>query len=677
MLTVALLAFATPSQSPAPLWSHASLGDRIGVTDFVAVEVQGRMELIVGGSRSSSSNDYWHVLRYESAMGGWQNRHLSPLYEHDVLRLAAGPLRSLGEVTLAVLRDDGVVELHDARTRIFHGSFPTAVVSPRTLALGDLDGDGLAEVVVLGSQAVAVHAADGTLLATAPGSGYDAIVAQLDGDPAMELAVASGQIYEGIALAHQWTLPITDGRRLEAGDLDGDGDADLIVQPYDAPTVAVDVAQQSILWTVVRNTQDALRLTDLDLDGRPEVLIADAQHGDVACYTGRTGSLLWEIPYPESGVSDLIVFDADGDGDLEIVFGVGHGSSGPDFLCVADWQTQSIVWQSPGDVAPYLGPGFGQVDGDPGQEIVLVAPATGGGNDGGRILVFDASTGLLEAASAPLGTGGASFYPRSMCLNDLDNDGSLEVILAGDTAGNGRIEVHDVIGTAFTKSWSRPDPPLGNITFHSVTAGDPDRDGQPEIVAGAGRFGAAYTQVYVYDWLTGTEEWRSLHMSGGLDRVGSVTLGDSDGDGDEEILARVEEGDAYVFDGASKLLEAVAFGPFTSLVSAHAGGSAYLLLGGHDGGLSIRRWNGLQYAQVLRRSIAGGPLRALVQGPPGTLWVDANGRVSLLDVAAGVLRWQSGDRGALTSAATLTPLPTDPRFVFAAGTTGAMLYRAR
>lgn len=677
MLIIALLAIAASTQAPAPLWSHASLGDRIGATDFVAVEVQGRMELIVGGSRSSYSNDYWHVLRYESAMGGWRSRHVSPLYEHDILRLAAGPLRSIGEVTLAVLRDDGVVELHDARTRIFHSLFQTSVVSPRTLALGDLDGDGLAEVVVLGSQAVAVHAADGTLLATAPGSGYDAVVAQLDGDPAMELAVASGQVYEGLALAHQWTLPITNGRRLEAGDLDGDGDADLIVQPFDTPTVAVDVEQQVILWTAVRYTQDALRLTDLNLDGRPEVLIADAQHGDVACYAGRTGALLWEMPYPQSGVTDLIVFDADGNGDLEIVFGVGHGSSGPDFLCVAEWQTQSIVWQSPGDVAPYLGPGFGQVDGDPGHEIVLVAPATDSGNAGSRMLLFDAGTGLLEAVSAPLGIGGASFYARSMCLYDLDNDGSLEVILAGENGDNGRIEVYDVVGTTFTKIWSRPDPPLGNIPFHCVTAGDPDRDGQPEIVAGAGRFSAAYSQVHVYDWLTGTEEWRSLHMSGGLDRVGSVTLGDSDGDGEEEILALVEEGDAYVFDGASKLLEAVVFGPFTALTTAQVGGNAYFLLGGQAGGLSIRQWNGQQYSQVLQRPITNGPLRALVLGPPGHLWVDADGRVSLLDVAAGTVRWQSGDRGALTSPATLTPLPTDPRFVFAAGTTGAMLYRAR
>ena len=229
---------------------------------------------------------------------------------------------------------------------------------------------------------------------------------------------------------------------------------------------------------------------------------------------------------------------------------------------------------------------------------------------------------------------------------DVDKDGRSEIILATDIDGDGAIGIYgidnsDVIYLKWINS-IRPD----DAAFYSVEAGDIDNDGDIEIIAGAGReYDSGGTYIYVYDYKTGEEEWRSLHMGNNWDKVVSIELEDMDKDGIKEIIGMVESGSVYIFDGESKQLEAVLLGEHTALKVIEWKNAPMILLGDTNGDISAYRYISGSYTEIKRQIFLPERIDGISLGPEGTnqFFLGSKGNLTVVNPSGTV--WQSSSYG--------------------------------
>lgn len=297
----------------------------------------------------------------------------------DVEGVAVAPL---GGVAAGDLDGDGLIELvsvnYDDQVYAFHPPTPT---TPAELlwvtqlppidtkvypALGDLDGDGAAEVFV-GPHALS---ADGTLLWSG----------------------ATGPTVEKML-----SFPV---------DVDGDGRLELVA------------------GNAVYDDDGSLLHSDAAIPGYTVVVQADA---DPAPEYVRTANTLFEVldddwtvlvslPTAETGGGPPVVADFDGDGVAEV--GVSF---------VTRFRTYeldgSLLWEAPmlDSSSVSLSASAFDFDGDGAFEVVFADEST--------LWVYDGATGTPELAWDAHGSGTSREYP---IVVDLDRDGSAEIVLASN-----------------------------------------------------------------------------------------------------------------------------------------------------------------------------------------------------------------------------------------------------
>jgi hypothetical protein len=288
-------------------------------------------------------------------------------------------------------------------------------------------------------------------------------------------------------------------------------------------------------------------LTDVDDDGIEDLLYADAQWGEIHCYDVVTVTQKWEIDNPEHGVTNLVVKDTDEDGDLEILWGAGHTSTGPDYLFVYCVPTRQAEWQSIDINGPFRAIDVGDVDSDGRQEIVVASSQSESGYSDGIILIYDAETHELEWQGEAGMFGQLAWTGlHDIKIGDVDDDGEVEMTVATDRLRDGAIHVINGITHEVEQSYFYDD----GCPMYSIVLTDVDNDGQTEIVAGCGQaYSSRPVYVYVIDGATGAVEWQSnnIEMFGSV--IYALEVGDIDDDGVGEIVAANNY--VFVFDGIS------------------------------------------------------------------------------------------------------------------------------
>jgi hypothetical protein len=267
-------------------------------------------------------------------------------------------------------------------------------------ALADLDGDGLAEVI-LGRQ---VFNHDGSVRwAGTAGVGYSlSFAADMDDDEALEV-VAGNTVYDtdGTVL---WTSGGFDGMGA-VGDFDDDGRAEVVTTGNGTVTLTDD--DGTVLWSVgvpQGGGGGPPTVADFDGDGAPEIGVAGAYAYSVI---EGDGSTRWSMPVQDysSSVTGSAVFDFEGDGAAEVVYG-----------------DEVTLW------------------------------------------VFDGATGAVELAVDGHASGTLYEYPL---IVDVDADGSSEIVLASNNYAFSGWNGITVIGDA-ASSWAASRP-VWNQFAYSIT----------------------------------------------------------------------------------------------------------------------------------------------------------------------------------------------------------------
>lgn len=305
----------------------------------------------------------------------------------------------------------------------------TAMTAP---AIGDIDHDGLVEIVVGGPNrnGLRVYENDGTLKwqVVVSGQAHPAI-ADIDNDGNPEI-IYGRRVYNADGTL-RWGFSIDDTIPLVV-DLDFDGDMEII-----SNGIAYDHTG-AVLWdSGYRGVFGAVG--NFDDDDFPEIAVRTSSS---ITLLEHTGALKWgPVPLPGGGVGGpLTVADVDGDGEPEI------GIAGARNYAVIETDG-SIKWTMPTRdfSSSQTGSSVFDFEGDGRAEVLY--------NDELKFRIYDGQTGAV-LFETPNSSGTLWEYP---VVADIDKDGHAEIVLAANNyafAGKTGIRVFEHVGDLWSPTRS-------------------------------------------------------------------------------------------------------------------------------------------------------------------------------------------------------------------------------
>jgi len=260
------------------------------------------------------------------------------------------------------------------------------------------------------------------------------------------------------------------------------------------------------------------------------------------------------------GSHNLFVADVDGDGTMDVITGgfmyhVNNGSrltvEAP--LKIWNWNSQNLTLEKShkwsGNIECVHA---GDVDGDGLVEIITAGSVRNSTGSYSSLRIWNWNGEELTLKASREGT-----YDGSICVSDLDKDGTPEIITVGRTYRGGwsgsQLAVWHLQGDTLTLQ-GEPQWFVANVTSaNSVCAYDLNNDDQIEIITGGYANGLKNSsgQLRIWHWngeelsLKANEEWQlvensyALNIAGGVQgntMVNNVKVGDVDGDGIPEIV---------------------------------------------------------------------------------------------------------------------------------------------
>ncbi|MBN4054457.1 VCBS repeat-containing protein [Nitrospira defluvii] len=295
-----------------------------------------------------NENDIPGVIFHTFSGGNWSGngvlRAISGKDGHDLWSVTNPIYRTnaSGAIAVADIDNDGIIEIlvgrngsgllafeHDGTFK--WESLETGVINWGGPAIADLEGDGTPEIVI----GDIVLNADGTLRWRGPaGASYRlSLVADINLDGRPEI-IADGKAYSGTGEL-LWQNPSINGRAFSAiGNFNSDPYPEIAVT-YNSNVYLLDHLG-SIIWGPVAfpgRGGGAPTVADMDGDGLPEIGVAGSSRYVVF---DTDGSILWQVIVQDfsSASTGSSVFDFDGDGSAEVVYGderflrVYHGEDG-------------------------------------------------------------------------------------------------------------------------------------------------------------------------------------------------------------------------------------------------------------------------------------------------------------------------------------------------------------
>jgi hypothetical protein len=557
---------SAPSSSASPVnllgvvreWRRGVLGTGIGDKGLYAVDLDGDGSTEIVASASSGGfgrNNFWYVLRFDGAeyaqvhVGGEGGGNV------HALRVADVDLDGNPEIVVA---QGSEIHVYDGATFAWRRSLDTGSNEIIGLRVVDVDSDGRLEYVFCTDYRLYVfEVLTGALEDSIVGFGGDDVaVGNVDDDADLEIVIADpsvGTVLNGVTRAVEWSYLGGFGSDLSVADLDGDGREEIVAAWRWDKIVIFDAELQSPRYELPTSHDiGALLLADADGDDQTEIVYGDGQWGRLWIHDGATGALEGSHGNPSHGVTEIAVADSDDDGELEILWGAGFSSSGPDYLYVVNAVDGSQEWVSQDVLGPFYAMDYGDVDNDGEPELLYGSESSDSGYGDGLFFVHDASTKALEYQSGePTGLDWTGLYRIGHA--NIDDDPQHEICITTSITYSALVICYD--GVTHAEQWRLQTS--SGLSFRAMKIGDVDADGELEIVTSTQRehTGAEGTFLYVFDAATGQQEWRSVDLGPGWTGLFHLRLAQLDDDDALEMVVGQGQGALWAFDGASKVLQ--------------------------------------------------------------------------------------------------------------------------
>ncbi len=483
-----------------------------------------------------------------------------------------------------------------------------------SLHSADLDGSGIDELIVpqQGKLTVFVDGdRDERVDDTSVKSGYGLASENLFGNSNEELVVADGSgnirimglVGSSLTTYQEWNggYPMNTGGGVTIS-MNGHDDP-WIVHGSDAGIVrAWEITSQTnhdLAWTSESGENDNLlnsleggsnygvAMGNLDDDDNLEVVVGSGS-GRIYVFDGSTYETEWVSSELDKIPIGIAIGDLDNDGNNDIAVTTGNpgepkddeGNGGEGFLYVFERSGTGFeeVFKS-SDIDAALGVTISELDGSTNPEIGIAT---------GYLEIIDATSGTTELHGAVKvwGYGGSSYSQEWTSGNlgqivggidsgDPDGDGDNELVVGtgGDSRdgsqANAEVRVYQRSGGSYTLDGSVMNP--ARYKAYGIEVGDLNGDGSEEIIVGTGEKGESKPRLIIYDGSSHSEEYSKDVDS---NSVWGIESGDFDSDGEPELIYGTSGGELFIYDGIEP-------GTFEAKTSALSGKT------GHYGGIAI------------------------------------------------------------------------------------------
>ena len=440
------------------------------------------------------------------------------------------PRGCLYDVTLADLDGDSHV---DALALDF--------ASSQLLVLGG-NGDGTfapAQALPLGggARAFSVGYLDERLMDGAPPAGADLDIAVANRDGAT-LDLFLGRA--GLTFSPPVKVASGDSpRSVAAGDLNGDGLAELVVANRNDDSISVlrglgDGRFASPLQLAAGRSPRELALADLTGDGVLDAAVANRISGDVSTFVGRRGLAGFLVPerYYPAGITPVgvVAADFDEDGrpdaatvnlrshDVRVRLNVGGGDLGDETIYPVGYQPSSIA---AADVD-----GNGHVD----MIVACMGSSAYAGSGGGASLVtlLGRGDGAFDTVTTSV-VAEIPFQPYWIRMGDLSGDGVLDAAVSGQKGelalfrGRGDGTFDSQVNLYRASEW-------GDGIPLALSLGDFDEDGRLDIATSRGTILLSDGRFFEGAWSRETRGFPTTNEEWALEAA------DLDGDGHLDLI---------------------------------------------------------------------------------------------------------------------------------------------
>jgi hypothetical protein len=356
-----------------------------------------------------------------------------------------------------------------------------------SMSIGDLDGDGKADLAVTNynSSTVSIFRNTSTVAGTISyaskvdfNTGINPIsisVGDLDGDGKADLAVANnGRITVSIlrnistgvgSISYATKVDYATGsnpRSVKIGDLDADGKSDLTLANRGNNSVSIFLNTTATAGTIsyankvdftTGTSPESVSIGDLDGDGKADLAVANSQSNTVSIFrnssTGAgTISYASKVDYTTGTYPiSVSIGDLDGDGKADLAItnytnltvsilrNTGTGAGTISYASKVDYTTGT---------APYS-VSIADLDGDGKTDLAIANQSS---NTLSILRNTSTAAGTISYASKVDFTTGTS--PQSVAIGDFDGDGKSDLAVANNNSGNVSIFRNAIVASAST-----------------------------------------------------------------------------------------------------------------------------------------------------------------------------------------------------------------------------------
>ena len=355
--TVATFADADPGAKPSDYLATIDWGDGHATAGTVAGDTSGGFR-VEGSSTYAAAGSHAVTVTIDDIGGG-------AAVASSSMVVAAPPTPARGFVAAgADRRHAPKVRVHDAITGQLRSSFfayPRGFRGGVRVAVGDVDGDGVADIITAPGRGAGAHVrvfsgASGhvlrSFLAFEPAFRNGAYVAagDVNGDRKADVIVGAGagarvKVFDG-GDGHlrssflAYGASFAGGVRVAAGDVNGDGRADVIAGPGRGGSPQIKVlgaANGAVLKSFMAYGPSLTRgifvaAGDVDGDSRADIVAGPGRGAapHVKVFSGANGATLMSfMAYGASFMGGVrtAAADADGDGRADVITSAGPGGS--------------------------------------------------------------------------------------------------------------------------------------------------------------------------------------------------------------------------------------------------------------------------------------------------------------------------------------------------------------